>query len=293
MTAFRKEASGVDKFFVALNELRPPFVIQLVLESSSDPAPDELHDALVRTTEANPGSSLWLDESSHWTIGPPPTLTVVEAPDFDGESGTDAPFLMWPLDARRGPTCELLLVRSKMKRHLIFRAIHAVMDGQGTISWVKDFMLCLSGKTPVGHPSTLTVEQLIRERSMARRPFPNADALHPFGPADLDAQGGFQWKRVTSDRRLDAIVSGRIAVALAERARAGGKEGIVRLNLPTSLRHYRPDERTTGNLFSGLFIEVAPGATAEAIALRIVQLLYRDEGAKSLGLYSSDESSSL
>src|SRR5688572_15462680 len=146
---FQKNLSVADKFFIAINELRPPFVIQLVLEGDGDPAPELLDEALEKTTRANPGSSLVLHEegdAAHWKLGPEPTLTLFEAPEFDASSGYNAPFLMWPMDAKKGPTCELVKVRGKQKTYLIFRALHAVMDGQGTLAWVKDFMRCLRGE---------------------------------------------------------------------------------------------------------------------------------------------------
>ncbi|MCC7383160.1 MAG: hypothetical protein IT384_15080 [Deltaproteobacteria bacterium] len=295
MSRFVKDVAGGEKFFIALNEIRPPFVIQLALEGRGDPSGDELHEALEKTTEANPGSSLVLSGSGDdlkWIVGPPPTLTLLDAPEFTGEHGEDAPFLMWPLDCSKGPTCELVLVRGKTHNYLLFRTVHAVMDGQGTLLWAKDFMRCLRGEAPIGHPSTLTVDQLIQSMSAKRRPLPQPDALHPFGRARKETQGRFHWRRITVPKPLDSVMAGRIAVALAERARTHG-EGTVRINLPTDLRHYRPEERTTGNLFKSLFLEVPPGASPEMMGIRVVQMLYKNEGAKPLGIYANDESGSL
>jgi hypothetical protein len=296
MSTFRKEVAGPDKFFIAFNEIRPPFVIQLTLEGVGDPSGDSLYDALEETTEANPGSSLRLDETSEplsWTIGPPPQLTIVDAPEFTGRREIEAPFLLWPLEAHKGPTCELLLVHGKEKNYLVFRAIHAVMDGQGTLLWAKDFMRCLRGEAPEGHASTLTIDQLIREMNPPRRELPEPDALHPFGLARATTEGRFHWRRIVVPRPLDAGVSGRILVALGERARRDGAVGAVRIALPTDLRRYCPNEQSTGNLFGGLSVDVPPGASAETIGLRVVQMLYRDEGTKPFGLYSGDRPGSL
>lgn len=298
MSTFEKAASATDKFFIAVNELRPPFVIQLLLEGDGAPDPDALHDALEASTAVNPGAALRLHHDgaeATWVLGPPPTLTVLEAPDFEGQHGEDAPFLLWPMDAKVGPTCELLSVRGKHKHYLIFRALHAVMDGQGTLAWAQDVLRCFRGEAPVGHESDLTVDALVRREGerMKRRPYPNPDALHPFGPASPESTGAFHWRRVVADKPLEPLATGKIAVAVAEQARAGGREGIVRINLPTDLRAHCPDERTTGNLFASLFIEVPPGATPEGIGLKVIQLLYKKEGTRPVGLYSSFESGSL
>lgn len=263
------------------------------MEGDGDVEPEALDEALRRSTAVNPGAALRIEDprggaEPRWVRGPEPTLTVVDAPTWTGDrDGDDAPFLLWPLDASQGPTCELVRVRGAAKTYLIFRALHAVMDGQGTLAWVKDVMRCLRGETPLGHPSTLDVDQLMREVGTSKRASPEADALHPFGRASETSEGRFHWRRFTVDRALDAAVTGRIAVRLAEEARRHG-EGKVRINLPTDLRYLRPQERSTGNLFSALFIDVPPGASADMIGLKVMTLLYKKEGTKPVGLYAGD-----
>src|SRR5690349_781903 len=108
MSIFEREVGGGEKFFVAYNELRPPFIIQLAIDGVGEPTPESLDEALEKTAAANPGSSLRLDQAREplmWTQGPRPPLTLVDAPEFDGTHGDDAPFLMWPLDSYEGPTC--------------------------------------------------------------------------------------------------------------------------------------------------------------------------------------------
>jgi hypothetical protein len=290
VTEFEKDVSGSEKFMIAYNELRPPFVIQLTLEGAGSPEPEALHEALEKTTEANPGSSLRVDRDRDplkWVIGPPPTLTLVDAPDWDGYSDVNAPFLRWTLDCFSGPTCELVRVQAKDRTYLIFRAAHAVMDGQGTLNWVRDYMRCLRGEEPLGHASSLCVDELIGDIRTEPRPLPKPDALHPFGQADMSSPGTYHWMRVRVDRPLDSGVSGRIAVSLADKARATA-EGTVRLNLPTDLRHYRPEERTTGNMFNSLFIEVPPDAQAEMVGMQIVRQLYKNIGASPMGVYGQE-----
>lgn len=292
---FEKDVTGGEKFMVAYNELRPPFVIQLTLEGVGDPEPEDLFDALERTSAVNPGACLRLDTSQKpckWVIGPAPTLTVFDAPNWTGVDGTDGEFLRWPLDAYTGPTCELVFVRAKNANYLVFRAIHAVMDGQGTLLWVKDFMRCLRGEEPVGQLSPVCVDEITKQFQDKARPLPLPEALHPFGIADPDAPGDFFWRRVRAERPLDSATSGRIAVALATQARSHD-EGLVRINLPTDLRHYRRKERTTGNFFNSLFLDVPPDATPEMIGLKIIQMLYKHEGKTPFGVYAGDTDGSL
>ncbi len=297
MKEYRRRLTSDEKSMIALNDLRPPFVIQLTLEGDGDPEPEVLYDALTQATAANPGSAVRLehgDPDGFWVPGPPPTLTVVDAPDFTAEHGEDAPFLRWPLHASTGPTCELVHVRGKTKAYLIFRALHAVMDGQGTLLWAQDFLRCVRGQTPIGHPSTLDVSTLCDPVRNRRRPAPQHDALHPLGLPAPGPSGGYAWRRVHISRPLSPSASGRIAVALAELAWANsGEPGPVRIHLPTDLRAYAKEERTTGNLFGSLFLEVEPGMNADDVGLQIVRMLYEQEGQRPLGLYAGDVVGSL
>ena len=290
MSTYERTISGGEKLMVAYNEQRPPFIIQLTLEGDGEPTPESLYDALERTTEANPGSSLRMDldrDEEAWVIGPPPTLTLVDAPEFTASDDTDAPFLRWELSEKTGPTCELLFVRGKEKNYLIFRTAHSVMDGQGTLLWALDFMRCLRGEAPVGHPSTIDVDRLVNSIDAKARPLPMPDAIHPFGTADTTTEGDFHWRRISVDRPLDSQATGRIAVAIGELARSI-QDGIVRINLPTDLRHYCADERSTANLFNALFLEVGPNASPDTVGLTIVRMLYKHQGGSGIGLYAAD-----
>ncbi len=293
MSEYRRRVSSGEKLMVAFNELRPPFVIQLVLEGEGAPEPQALYDALQKTTAANPGSSLKLEEGpgddDHWVPGPVPTFTVVEAPSFRAlGTDDDAPFLQWRLDASAGPTCELVYVQGEGGRgYLIFRALHAVMDGQGTLLWAKDFMRCLRGEAPVGHPSTNDVHKLTAKEAENRRPHPPTDALHPLGLPSPHSDGAHGWRRVRVDRPLTADAVGRIAVALRHLAGQYHEDpGVVRLHLPTDLRPYFRKERSTANLFGSLFVDVEVDATVEMIGRRVLRMLYERDGQRPAGLHT-------
>ncbi|MEL7367610.1 MAG: hypothetical protein AAFN74_01765 [Myxococcota bacterium] len=276
----------------ALNELRPPCAIQFVVEGQGMLDPEALYDALGAAAAVNPGASLILEEgptSDNWVLGPAPTLTVVDAPDFAAQGTEDAPFLRWRLDAKTGPTCELVYVTAGHRSYLIFRVLHAVMDGQGTLLWAKDVMRCLRGEAPIGHPSMLDVDTLFRAEIDNRRPQPKDDALHPIGPACQPFRGQYVWRRLRVDRPLGIDATGRVAIALAEQChrnnQANQATGPVRIHLPTDLRAHCRDQRSTANMFGSLFIEVEPGSTAEKVSQRVMRGLFEHEGTKPAGLF--------
>ena len=297
MGPYERDVASCERALIAHDELRAPTLVQFVIEGVGNLEPEPVRQALRLATEANPGAALVLDEtqaSIRWRVGATPDLTAIDAPAFTGSSDAGAPFLLSPLTAHGGPSCGVLLIRGTSKVYVVFRALHAVMDGRGMLCWARDVMRCLRGEAPHGHPDTLTVDQLLRDAARPPRPTVLPNAIPAFGATDLDATpGGSRWQRVTVERPLDALASGRIAVALAHRARAHGGEGIFRINIPVDLRPHRPDVRTTANLFSCLHIDITPDASSETLPLSIVQRLYRQEPLRRLGLYASHDCASL
>lgn len=285
MPVFQKPVSGADKFFLALNDVRPPFVIQLLVEGVGQPEPEALYDALQATTEVTPGSALRYlrDEAGErWEAVAPPPLTVLDLPEFSAEADGEA-CLRWPLDPYKEGSSELLYIRRAGGRSaLVFRALHAVMDGQGCLRWARDFFSCLRGEAPKGSESPADLEELIRALDMPRRPEPKEDAVHPFGRADLSRPAEFHWRHVRLDRPLHPQATARVALSIAALARetAGDPSAKVRVNLPCDLRNHFRKEKTTANFFEGLYLDLLPDDDEEQIGRRVLRWLYEKEALR-------------
>jgi hypothetical protein len=283
MGRFRKPVSTIEKLYLAFNQLRPPFANQVVVEGVGRLQETHLRAAMARAAEANPGACLRV--SGHlggraWVPGPAPRLTVVSRSSWDGRSGDDAPFLDRPLDPAQGPTCELQVIETPARTFLVFRSLHAVMDGLGTLFWAQDVMRALRGEPLVGHPSAMTDTGFAAGLNDAPLLLPAADALHPCGRADAQSSGNdFVWRRVTVEDPADQPLVAALAVALAACARQHG-EGAVRFNVPADLRFFHKDERSTGNVIGTLFVEVAADVTAAALAAEIKTRLRAREHAR-------------
>lgn len=281
-----RRVSPIERLFIANTILNPPFANQLVIEGSGMLDVAQLQRALDTCSAANPGSTLTLGDGSEplcWQSGRPPRITRILAPDWDGYSDAAAPFLGAPLDPFSGPTCEILLVIGRDTRtFLIFRSLHAVMDGIGTLSWANDCMSALRRETPVGHASAI-IDADVAQRLMPgrTRQRPPADALHPLGrPGPADDRTTFHWQRVTIPKRLESHVMGVIAATLNTLARenagddAAVRQARVRFNIPCDLRRHASSEKTTGNMFSPLFVEMTPDARSDSFGLQLVRQLY-------------------
>jgi hypothetical protein len=283
---YLRRVSPLERLFIANTILSPPFANQLVIEGGGMLDVPQLQRALDTCSAANPGSTLTLcdvSEPLRWQSGRPPRINRILAPDWDGYSDAAAPFLSAILDPFSGPTCEILLVIGReARKFLIFRSLHAVMDGIGTLSWANDCMSALRGETPTGHASRIIDTDVAQPLTPGRtRQRPPADALHPLGrPGPLSGNETFHWQRVTIPRRFESRVLGVVAATLNNLARenAGGdgaaRQARVRFNIPCDLRRHVSSEKTTGNMFGPLFVEMTAGAQSDQFGLQLVRQLH-------------------
>jgi hypothetical protein len=281
MSAFQKPVSTIEKLYLVFNELRPPFANQVVVGGTGRIATDALETALARATAVNPGSRLAMHGRlgrRAWVQGPPPRLTVIANSSWDGRSDAGAPFLDRPLDPA-GPTCELQVVEAGAQTFLIFRSLHGVMDGVGTLYWAQDVLRALRGEALLGHESDWTDTRFAAGLTQDTLALPPRDALHPCGRADAPTGDDFQWRRITIEAPTDAPLVAALAVTLAAEARKHGA-GPVRFNIPADLRFFHKDQRSTGNVIGTLFVDVAPEATVGGLAQELKDRLRAREHAR-------------
>jgi hypothetical protein len=207
-------------------------------------------------------------------------VTVVTDAHWDGRSEQAAPFLDQPLDPERGPTCEVQAISAGERSFLVFRSLHAVMDGLGTLLWAQDVLRAFRGEAPIGHPSAMTDAEFAVGLTDEKLVLPKNDALHPCGRADALTSGNdFCWRRVTIAEPGDAPILASLAVTLAAEARRHGT-GPVRFNIPADLRFFHKDQRSTGNVIGTLFVDVGADVTIDDLAQELKDRLRAREHAR-------------
>lgn len=206
--AFTRQLTSTEKIYIASDHVSPPCVNQFILEGTGELDKKEWFAAISKVGEVNPGSRLVMKGSlcfGHWVdSGRPPGLTEVDGSSWSGYSPENAPFMLKPLYAEKGPTCEVVLIKGKPLR-IAFRSHHAVMDGMGTILWMQDIFRALRGQTLVGYPSRLTEYRLAKSfQKHGRTPAP-----HHF-PAitgkTVGDEAGWRWLRVTVNGKIRQIL---------------------------------------------------------------------------------------
>jgi hypothetical protein len=284
VSTFSKPVTPIEKFYIAVDRLHRPFVNQLVVQGRGRVAHETLRAALRRTADANPGVTLHARGvlgRMRWVQGTEPRFSV-HASAWDGRSGEGAPFLQAPLDPHRGPSCELQLVEGPETSSLIFRSLHATMDGNGTTHWATEVFRALREEPLLGSDCTETDAEFAAGLNDEPFEVPPSEAIQPFGEWDPDAGDGRRWVRVSIEAARTDNVLATIATTLARQARrqTPGEQGLVRINIPADLRLFHPEKLSTGNLIGTVFEEVGPEDSVEAVSERVKQRLRNREHAR-------------
>ncbi|RSS64141.1 AMP-binding protein, partial [Streptomyces sp. WAC06614] len=236
--------SPTERLYLAAGDPRGAMALRIVVEGRGLPGRERLQAALDRAAAACPGSRLRRD-GAVWT-GDGPTPRVRTAPAV-----TAGP-------ARPGerPGCELLVVRGADpdRTSLVFSASHAVMDGHGALTWVREVFRALRDEAPRPAYGTRTDHGVLRRLGDGRRRPPVLlDQRSPLGRSGPGPERTL-WLRRTLPGRYPAL-SARLAQALTD---SGGRP--TRTMVPVDLRRHDPElAAATGNLTLPLFLDLSPG----------------------------------
>ena len=280
---FSRKVSPFERIFLLLAMMDCPFSNQLVLEGTGTLDASRWENAVQAASEANPGSRLLYKGRSSWAqwvdCGVTPPVRNIDGAHWSADGPEGAPFLSDPMPFRDGHSCEVVLVSGDPVR-VVFRTLHATMDGGGTLVWVDDIFRALRGEPLIGSASTITdVELLSRTAYPAKREQRPRNCLAPTGCIDGE-DAGFVWKRV----RLAGSFSKLLPQTAVSIARQAGKQGPgeVCFNVPFDLRRRIPNIRSTANLTRRLVLNVPPDATIENVQQQMRDKLARPNGDSNL-----------
>ncbi|MEZ4320551.1 MAG: hypothetical protein R3F61_23925 [Myxococcota bacterium] len=263
--------SGIERAWLAASAQHPPFAIAVCVEAAAVGVPDlaAWTDAVRVAAAASPGArAVWRGAlcRARWEPLVEPAVREVDGTEWSGMDPSGAPFLDVPLDPVRGPTAELLVVRGNPAR-LVFRVLHATMDGAGAVAFLRDVFRARRGEAPLGHDDVRTDLDLAAGDGTSGPP--PEDALPPMGPPRGEP-AGITWKRAALGPPPPALM-GRVMQRLDAHARecAGAAEGHVRLDVPVDLRRGVAGIRSTANLTGMLALDTVPTETPEAAVARM------------------------
>ncbi|MFJ9790855.1 non-ribosomal peptide synthetase [Streptomyces globosus] len=271
--------SPTERLYLAAGQPRGGMALRIVVEGDGLPDPDRLRAAVARAAETCPGSRL-VRSGPLWVAGGPPP-PVVHAPPAAGPFDVSDPHTARLLTDRSGPAdrpgCGLLVVPGAggARTTLVFSASHALMDGHGALTWVREVFRALRGEAarPAADPSTdLGVLHRLAAGPggrLRRRPAPLPGRRSPLGPAAAaGTPSRTLWLRRTLPGRHPALTA-RLAQALADTARLD-----TRAMVPVDLRRHLPHlAAATGNLTLPVFLDLRPGEDWAAAHTRLLTAL--------------------
>ncbi|MCX4625447.1 non-ribosomal peptide synthetase [Streptomyces sp. NBC_01443] len=275
-TMYRRPVSATEHLYLSAGHARGAMALRIVVEGHTAPEPAALRAAVARAAETCPGSRL-VRRGPVWTAEGPLPAVRYAAPAAGGIDVSDpATAALLTGRSRRNdpPGCEVLVVPDAAAdtdtdtdtdtATLVFSASHALMDGHGALTWVREVFRALRGEP--GRPALApdTDRGLLRRLgASARRP-----ALVPDRPSPLGRPGTGPeqtlWLRRTLPGHHRALTA-RLAQALTDSAATGSARsgsagrGGTRVMIPVDLRRHRPGIAATGNLTLPLFLDLSPG----------------------------------
>lgn len=254
-----------------------PREIVFVIEGRVTTEPIDWPAALDRVVAVNPGMRLRIvgqRQNARWVSdGPPPNFRKVEQCAWDGRSDHGADFIYeTTLSLENGPTSELI-VAGQGQVKIIFRALHAVMDGIGIMHVFQELFRALRGEPLVGTNAAFSDSALMRSVPAVPYKLKGFSAPTLTGHAHGNQRGG-TWQRMTlAGPQMNLLP--RIALAVAEFSRLHG-EGLVRVAIPVNLRRHVPNLHSTSNFASMLYIDVKPADDIVSIKNRMNSMLKKN-----------------
>ncbi|RYZ61322.1 MAG: hypothetical protein EOP09_20085, partial [Proteobacteria bacterium] len=157
------------------------------------------------------------------------------------------------LDPRKGPTLEVLWAQGEESR-IVFRCLHSVMDGAGLLCFAEDVFRAFREEEPKGINNAWSdSEYLIDTVGKRFRPNMPWDSPSVFEQPNLPSSSNHAVRiRHVAQRPITNFLA-KVAVALT---RKFGEGKNLRFMIPTDVRNYRREIRSTANLSYPLFFDV-------------------------------------
>ncbi len=280
---YRRPVSPTERLYLAAGDARGAMALRIVVEGAGVPDPEHFQAALARAAASCPGSRLVRTGAVWRAEGPLPQVRyeVPRAGAYADSAPGTVELPAGPSRRAEPPGCEVLVVPGadgvdgvdgvdgQATTTVVFSASHALMDGHGALTWVREVFRALRGEPARPAPDTDTDAGLLRRLgSGGPRPTPSPPRRSPLGTGSGDRRPlRTLWLRRTLPGRHPALTA-RLAQALTDAARLD-----TRVMVPVDLRRHRPGIAATGNLSLPLFLDLRPGEDWTAAHTRLLTAL--------------------
>ncbi|MDB5968862.1 MAG: hypothetical protein JWQ90_1312 [Hydrocarboniphaga sp.] len=270
-----RPVSPLERYSLVLNEAYR-YHVDGIVEGSGTVSREQLQQAVDRAAAANPAIRVrlrgWLQYSRWVDSGIAPQVRLLPTSEWDGGSEQNAPFLLERLQPMRGgPVADVLIVPGRDgKTRLVFRTLHAAIDGRGFLHWVAEVCRAMRGEPLGGSNSALIdidIQQQHADKVAPEPPAAPALCIPVLAPSvGGRAPLGYVWRRLVIDNSVSQLLP-KTAVFLAQWARRR-EPGDVGFTVPVDYRGLRTQEMGLGNLTGYVRLTVPEDATPRSLMLQ-------------------------
>jgi hypothetical protein len=204
--------------------------------------------------------------------GLPPRLRVLDHCDWNASSYNGASFI-WsePLPLETGPTIEIIVARQGYDRSLIiFRGLHAVVDGSGALLLLRELFRALRGEALEG--SNITFSDIDLQRSLGSQKVMQKHFKTMWLTGDhQEGDMGDELRRISLPASKSNLL-GHVAAAFAGFAhRYSDKPALMAI--PVDLRRHLPGLRSSMHFANMLLVRMEKGDGPEIFRRRLQEML--------------------
>lgn len=274
---YSRRVSGLERYSLVLHGAYR-YHVDGIVEGIGHVNAEVLQKAVDIAAAGNPAIRVRLRGFLAWCkwvdSGRAPQVHQLSLSDWDGSSESNAPYLNGRLNPRLAVADILLVPCRDGRTRIVFRTLHAAIDGRGCIHWMSDVCRVLRGEAPLGSDSTLSdfdVQEQFADKIPVEPVTPPAQCIPVLQVAPPEERGALRyvWRRVLIDRDVPQLLT-KSAAFLAEWARRR-EQGDVGFTIPVDYRGFRIHEMGIGNLTGYLRLTVPAGSTSRSLMLQLGQ----------------------
>lgn len=272
-----RKVSALERYSLVLHKLYR-YHVDGILEGRGTVNVADLQTAVNMAAEKNPairvrlkgvlGFSRWVDS------GVAPQVRAIPSSLWDGRSEVHASFLLEPLPVLQGgPIADVLVVPcADGYTRIVFRTVHAAIDGRGFMHWVDEVCKAMRAETLTGSWSTLTdldVQAQYAAELAPEEPALPVSCLPVVEPSPAPYQPlAYIWRRVELPGNQAQLLT-KAAAFFGDwiRQREAGEVGFT---IPVDYRGLRTPELGMGNLTGYLRLTVPEGASPRALMKQLL-----------------------
>ena len=252
---FVRKPSCNELLYNDLQDFTNSYAIQFIFRVRRIENIPAIENAINTVIEANPGFNVYLKNGKYYACEEKEHILEY---DVSGEDIFNDDIFRKRVDYTKH-SIEILLLKHDEDKYLVFKIMHSVLDGKGSLLFVQNVMKCLKGEELIPCVYNMTDIEFVRQHdnySKKESKFPKIKINDSQRINDYK----IRWKVFEIPGYPTAII-GKISRILADLS----SDKCGRIMIPADIRRYEKDTNYNTNLTLPLFLEVKEEDTFEDI----------------------------